>query len=171
MVRTTAEVCPICFAVSDQVPNNNKRDAEQTYKQYGRNVQKKRYHGIGQKYHGAHVVNILQGQAGAFDENCEDGVGDGASRCVVVKRDERIHLEIGRTEEALDEDEAQRFSDDTANLEDKTPEFELDLSKRSNDHTQDNNGNVSKNLHVGWCDTKSPGGQEYSNRGCSLKGE
>jgi len=116
------------------------------------------------------MVNLDHGELGKFPDECNEKVDDSADRGEVVDRHQGIHLELGRAKKSLDHGESESLKDDTPNLVDEADPYELDLAKRSNDDTNDNDRDVQKDLQVGLSNTQSPAREKNSYRSCRLGG-
>ena len=123
---------------------------------------------VGDKGKTTNAIDVLHSQHGELGEEQDAAVHAGASGRVVVERDERIHLELGRAKQALDHNQADSLKDDATDLEEEADHDELDLAHRSNDNADDNEGNVAEGLHVHRGNAHGPGCDEDSNRGGSL---
>lgn len=140
----------------------------QTYQENTRNVQKEGHKGVCKQNHRPKTVDICHGQAGQLDDGSEQAVRHRTRGGKVVERDQRVHLEVARAQQALDQDKTQGLKDDTADLEHEAAEDELDLAEGGDHDTQDDDGDVPENLDVGWCDAECPCGQEGRHGGGSL---
>lgn len=80
-------------------------------------VEQERNHRVSNQGPETQAVDISHGHARGFSEESDNAVCHGACGRVVVQRDQRVHLEFGRAEEALDHDEAKGFEDDTTDLD------------------------------------------------------
>lgn len=139
-----------------------------TYQENNGDVQGECDHGVGKEWEIANVLNIGQGHLWNFDKESGDSVHDGASRSKVVERDERVHLELGRGQQALDHGKTDGLEHDSSNLEEETSENELDLSKGRDDNTNDDQGDISKSLEVWWSNAHSPSSEKDSDWGGGL---
>lgn len=124
------------------------------------NVQAESNEGVGNEGDDTDRVDIAHGQARTLPEDGDNTVDDSASRSVVVDGDERIHLELGTAEQALDHDKSDSLGDDTKDLDQETEHLKLELTERSNSDTNDDDGNVQQNLHVGCSHAENPGSNQ-----------
>jgi len=95
-------------------------------------------------------------------------VHDGASWSKVVERNQRVHLELCRAEQALYHGKTDSFEENAEKLEDDSNEDELELTSGRNDDTDDNERDVAESLEVRGRKTKDPAGEKDSNRCRSL---
>lgn len=137
-----------------------------TYQEDNGNVQHESDHGVSQKSKQSNVVDVAHGHLGDFEEKSGNTVHDSTDRSKVVERDKRVHLEFSRAQQALNHDQANSLENDTTNLEQETNEDKLDLTKGSNDNTDDDSRDVHKNLQVDRSHSQSPGSEQNSD-GCS----
>lgn len=161
MVRTTAEVLPI-YKELENAANRDPPD-ERSYQEHNGSVQHESNQGVGDESHDTKRVNIVHRHARDIGEEGDNAVGDGAGGSIVVERDKRVHLELGRAEETLDHDQTEGLEDDTADLDDETKHVELDLTERGDHNTDDNDGDIAEGLEVGWGNAEGPGSQQGSN--------
>jgi hypothetical protein len=120
MVRTTAEVLPICRATrvsnAEVILGVDAVILGSTYQEDDRHVEQEGNKGVGKEGEDADAVDVAHGHARDLNDQGDDAVDDSASRGVVVEGNERVHLELGGAQHALDHDEAQSLEDDTAAL-------------------------------------------------------
>lgn len=109
-----------------------------TYQEDNGNVQHESDHSVGQEGKQSNVVDVAHGHLGNFEEKSSNTVHNSANRSKVVERDKRVHLEFRRAQQALNHDQANSLEDDTTDLEQEADKDELDLTKGSNDNTDDN---------------------------------
>jgi len=115
-------------------------------------------------------VNVVHGDDRQLGEQENAAVHERAGGCVVVQRNERVHLELGRAEQTLNHAQTDSLEDDAAGLEEESSHDELDLAEGSNDDTHDNEGDIAERLHVRWVDTHAPGREQDGNRSGGLRG-
>lgn len=135
-------------------------DKNITYQKNNRGVKKESNQRVGNESHDTKGVNIVHSHTGDIGEESNDAVGNGAGGGVVVQGDERVHLELGGAEQALDHDEAQGLEDDTSTLDEEAEHVELDLAKGSDNDTKDNDSDIAEGLEVGRGNSEGPGGEE-----------
>lgn len=87
-----------------------------TYQEDNRHVQEEGHKGIRKQREKTDVVDVAHGHAGGLNKQGDHTVDYGARRSVVVQRHQRVHLEFGGAQHALDHDEAKSLKDDTAAL-------------------------------------------------------
>lgn len=126
-------------------------------------VEKEGNERVGNESTDSETVDVTHGDAGKIGEEGDNAVGDSAGGGVVVERDQRVHLELGRAEQTLNHDETEGLEDNTGNLDDETKSIELDLTEGGNHNTENDDHDVAKSLHVGGSDSESPGGQKSDN--------
>lgn len=102
------------------------------------------------------MVDLIERHLRNFPEERDHKVHDGAHGRKVVQRNQGVHLELGRAQEALHHGKTQRLEDDTANLVDETNQDELDLADRGDDNTNDDNRDVQEHLQVRLREAKRP---------------
>lgn len=135
-----------------------------TYQEDHRDVKHKGNRGIGEEGEATDTVDVIHCQDRKLGEQANQAVHNRAGRRIVVKRDERIHLELGRTEQTLNHGQTDSLEDDTADLEEEADHDELDLANGGNDDTEDDEGHVAQGFHVRRVDAQGPCGDENSNR-------
>lgn len=86
------------------------------YQKDNRDVQSKGDGGIEEQSEDAHIVDIAHTHLGHFHEQSDDSVDRSTGRCVVVERDQWVHLELGRRENTLHHDESDRLEDNASHL-------------------------------------------------------
>ena len=139
------------------------KKAQENYQKHHRGIQQESDQSIGNESHDTKRINIGHSHTRNIGEKRDNTVGDGAGRGVIVQRDEGIHLELRRAEETLDHDQTQSLEYDTTHLNNEAKHVELDLTKGSNDHTNNNDGNISQGLEVGRRNSKGPSGKQGRN--------
>jgi len=162
-VMTRPEVLPIYGRIACQ-PIFANASRRCTYQEDNRNVQRERDESVQQEDKVSNLLNVGPGHVGHLDEQADDSVHDSASRREVVKRDERVHLELGGREKLLDHDQTSGLESNTSKLEEESNHDELDLAVGGDDHTQNDEGDVAQGLEVEWGDAHDPGSKEHSNR-------
>ena len=185
MVRTTAEVLPIYWCVSDGLVTV--RYKTKTYEQNNGSVKKESNQCVGNESSDTETVDITHGKTGSLSKEGDDTVGDSAGRGVVVQRDQGIHLELGGAEQTLNHDKTEGLEDDTGNLDcmvvrtrmsnipnnishtEEADHLELDLAEGGNHNTDNNESHIAESLQVGRSDSESPGGQKGRNSVGGLK--
>lgn len=143
--------------------------ARSTYQEDDRDVEKERAQSVQEEGEQANIVHVVHGATRDFPGDSHDEVHDGADGREVVKRDQRVHLVVGRAEKTLDHGQTQSLENDAADLVDDTDPDELDLADRSNDHTNDNDRYVQEDLEAGSRDAKGPSSEKNSDRGGGLQ--
>lgn len=141
-----------------------------TYQEHNRYIEQEGDKGVEEEDKEANAVDVSKSQARQLSEEQNKAVHNSTGRCIVVQRNKGVHLELIRAENALDHDKTNGFEDDTANLEQDAGQYELDLAKRGDDNTKDDEGNVSEGLEVYRADSETPAGKEDSNRSGGLRG-
>ena len=106
---------------------------------------------------------------GYFSDEGNTCVHDSASRSEVVKRDQRVHLEFRRAQQALNHGETDGFEGDTTNLVDESDQDEFDLPKRSNDDTDYNERDIAQGLEVGRSNAQSPSREKHGDGSSCLE--
>ena len=139
------------------------------YQEHNRDIEQEGNRGIGEQSEQTNAVHVSHGHSGQLGKKQNDTVDDGARRGVVVERDERVHLEVGAAEQALNHDQTDSLEDDTSALEEESNHDELDLAHGCDDDTNDDKGDVSKRLQVDRRDTETPSSEEDSDRHGSLE--
>lgn len=139
-----------------------------SYQENDGNVEQESNNSVGQQGPDTNVVNVAHSQIRHFNEQGSDTIHHSANRSEVVQGNERVHLEFSRAEKALNHDQTGGFENNTANLEQETDEDELDLTKRGNDDTDDNNSDVEEDFQVDGGHSHSPGSEQHSDRSCCL---
>lgn len=114
------------------------------------------------------MVNLTHSDLRNLPSQCHQEVHGGAHRGEVINRDQGVHLELSRAQQALDHGKTEGLAGDTGNLVDDTDPDELDLTDRGNDNTNDDSRNVEEHLQIGLRDAENPAGQEDRNRSGSL---
>jgi hypothetical protein len=89
---TRPEVLPICLEVSSVQLNIPKK--RKAYQEHNRNVQSECNKSVQQENKVSNLLDVSPGHLGHLDDQADDSVHDSASRREVVKRDERVHLEL-----------------------------------------------------------------------------
>lgn len=158
--------------------------AKVTYKQNDRHVQHKGDKRIGNQGANAKVKDVGHVQTGHLDEEGKRAVGDGARGRVVVEGHDGVHLVIRVAQDALHHDQAERLEDDASNLDytmqvrmgvnsgtgggpsltNEADEIELELSKGSDDDTNDDEQNVTEDLEIGRRHSERPGDEKGDDR-------
>lgn len=139
-----------------------------TYQEHDGNVEQESHRGIGNQSKTANTVDVIHGDGVELGEQEDQAVHDGTGWSVVVKRDKRVHLELSTAEKALDHGQTDGLEQNATCLPEESSQDELDFTKGSNNHTDDNEGDVSESLQVGWVDPQTPSGQKDSNGHCGL---
>jgi hypothetical protein len=140
-----------------------------TYQENDRDVEQESNRCVGQQSHKTDTVHISHGHLGKLGEEQDESVDDSASRGIVVEGDERVHLEIGTAEQALNHDQTDSLENDTSALEEETDHDELDLSHRGNDDTNNDEGHISERLQVDRRNSETPGGEKDGDGHSSLQ--
>jgi hypothetical protein len=135
----------------------------ETYQENNRDVETEGNHGVEQEGEVTDAVKVSPGHGWNLDNQGNDTVHDGTSGGEVVEGNQRVHLELGRREKALDHGQANGLEDDTGDLEEETDHDELDLAERGNDDTNNDERDVSESLHVGGRKTHDPGCDQDGN--------
>lgn len=91
-------------------------DLDKTYQEDDRHVQQERNECVGQECEDANAVDVAHGHARNLNEHGDHAIDNSAGRRIVIQRDERVHLELGGAQHALDHDETEGLEDDTATL-------------------------------------------------------
>jgi hypothetical protein len=86
--------------------------AKETYQEDDRHVQHEGAETVQEEVHTPDAVDIGHGDLGHLPEESDEEVHDGANRGEVVERNQRIHLELIRAQEALDHGKAESLEDD-----------------------------------------------------------
>jgi hypothetical protein len=87
-----------------------------TYQEDNRHVQQEGNKSVGKECEDADAIDVAHGHAGRLNKHGDNTVDDSTSWGVVVERDQRVHLELGGAQHALDHDEAQSLENDTGAL-------------------------------------------------------
>lgn len=87
------------------------------YQEDNRNVQSESNCCVQEQSDESDVVDVTHSHFGYFDKKCDDTIDDGAGRCVVVKRDKRVHFELGRRQDALHHDKSDSLEHDSSHLD------------------------------------------------------
>lgn len=127
-----------------------------SYQENDGSVQQEGNQSVGNQSHDTQTVDVVHGHAGQISEQSDNTVGNGTGRGVVVEGNQRVHLELGRAQKALDHDQTQSLEDDTEDLDDETKTIELDFTEGGNDDTNDNDGDVAEGLVVSRGNTERP---------------
>lgn len=121
MVRTTAEVLPICK--DKRVSNANSggfgdwgSSWDSTNQEDHGDVEQEGNKGVRKEGEDADAVDIGHAHAGHLNEQGDHAVDDSTSWSVVVEGNKRVHLELGGAQHALDHDQTQSLKDDTTAL-------------------------------------------------------
>jgi hypothetical protein len=136
----------------------------ETYQKDNRGVKKESNQCVGNESHDTKRVNVVHSHARDISEESNDAVGDGTGGSVVVQGDQRVHLELSGAKQALDHDQAQSLEDDTTALDEEAQHIELDLAKRSDNNTDNNDSDIAEGLEVGRGDAEGPGSEESHDR-------
>lgn len=142
---------------------------KQTYQEDDGNVQSERNEGVQNEHDVSNLLNIAPSHVGHLNEQAHNSVHDSASGCEVVERDKRVHLELGGREKLLDHNETSGLEGDTSKLEKETGHDELDLAVGGDDHTENDERDVSESLEVERGDAHGPGCEKDSDGGGSLQ--
>lgn len=102
------------------------------------------------------MVDVVHFDVWNLDDCCDAEVHHSADRGEVVQRHQGIHLVLSRAQQFLHHDQPQRFKDNATQLEHEADEDELDLSKRSYDDTDHDEGNLEQGGHLGFLGTNRP---------------
>lgn len=140
----------------------------ETYQENDRDVEQESNAGISEERDESDTVNVDHGQSWQLGDHKDAGVDDGAGRGVVVERNEGVHLEVRTAEQTLDHDQANGLENNASDLEEETNHDKFDLAQRSDNDTDDDEGNVAERFHVDWGNAQTPGSEENSNGGRSL---
>lgn len=143
-------------------------EASLAYQENDRDIQQECNHGVHQQGNVADVCYVLKSHAGNLSEERDQAVHDGASWGKVVEGDERVHLELGGGEQALNHDQTRSLEYNSSQLVEETNEDKLQLAVGCNHDTNDDKGDVSEGLHADWSNTKDPGRNKHSNRSGGL---
>lgn len=149
---------------------SDQADNKITYEEHDRHVQHEGNHGVGKQSPDTDVVDVVHGEVGNLEEQSGDTVHHSANRSKVVQRDDGVHLVLGRAEKALHHDQSGGLKDDTTNLEQESNKYELDLTDRSNDDTENDDAHVKEDPQVDRGHSHGPSSQQHSDRGGSLYG-
>jgi len=98
--------------------------------------------GIHEKSDKTEVIDLVHGHVRNLHEKSDSSVHKSADRRKVVERNHRVHLELGRGEQAFNHGETSSFEHDTHDGKDDTNENEFDLANRGNDDTNDNDRDI-----------------------------
>ena len=109
------------------------------------------------------MVDLVHGDLGHLPEQRNQTVHGGADGSEVVQRNQGVHLELGRAQEALDHGETESLKDDAGDLVDETDPHKLDLADRGDDDTDDNGRDIEEDLEVRLGHAERPAGDEDSN--------
>lgn len=131
-----------------------------TYQEHDRHVQEERNHGIDDQCQVSDLLHICQSHLWHLNEERSETVHDGASWGEVVERDQRVHLELSAAQQTLHHDETSSLENNSSNLVEETGHVELDLAVRGNDHTDNDEGDISERLEVDWSNPEDPGCDE-----------
>lgn len=158
-VRTREEVLPIWEGVSAELARG-RLFAGQTYQKHNRHVEQESAGTVEEESEQANVVNIVHGHPGNLPEEGHQAIDKGAYGGEVVEGDQRVHLELGRAQEALHHGEAEGLKGDASDLVDDTDPDELDLAERGNDDTNHDDRDIEENSEVRLGDTEGPARQK-----------
>jgi hypothetical protein len=111
------------------------------------------------------MVDLGHADLGDFPHERNHKVHGCADGREVVHRDQGIHLELGRAQEALDHGKPKGLANDAGNLVDDANPDKLDLANGSDDDTDNNGGDIEEDLKVRLRNTETPAGKENGN-GC-----
>lgn len=141
----------------------------ETYQEDDRDVQEEGNETVQEQREQANVVDLVHGYLGDFPDQSNAEVHDRADRRKVVQRDQRVHLVLGRAKQTLHHGKADGLEDDSSDLEHESDHDELDLANRSDDHTNDNRGDVEEHLQVGLRHSHAPAAKKDGNGRGSLE--
>ena len=139
-----------------------------THQKYYRHIEQERNTCVCQKGETTNSVDICHGHVGSLAKQADNAVHKSASRSVVVEGNEGVHLEFGGAEKSLDHNQSDSLKDDTTTLVQESSQDELDFTKRGDNDTNDDEGDVAESLHVWWRNSKSPRSNKDSDGGGSL---
>lgn len=114
------------------------------------------------------MVDLDHRDLGNLPEEGNETVHDSANGGEIVKRDQGVHLVLGRAEKGLNKVETNGLEDDTTKLVEESNPDESDLTEGGNHDTDDNGRDVHQNLQIGSRNTHDPTGEKDGNRGGSL---
>lgn len=140
-----------------------------TYQEDNRHVEHESAEAVKEESEETNMVNLCHGALGNLPGQGHSTVHDGANGGKVVEGNKRVHLEVGRAQQALNHGETQSLKDDASNLEEDTNCDEVNLSQGSNDDADNDGRDVEELLQVGSGYTKNPSRYEDSNRRSGLE--
>jgi hypothetical protein len=114
---------------------------------------------VEEEVHESDMVHLLHGHLGDLPEEGDSQVHDGTHWGEIVQRDQRVHLELSRAEETLHHGKAESLKGNASHLENEADQDELNLSKRGDDDTDNDGGDVQEDSEVRLRDTESPARQ------------
>lgn len=122
----------------------------QTYQENDRNVEHESNHGVCKQSEIANVLNVKHRHLGHLDNQSDNAVHNGARRGKVVQRDQWVHLELGGREKALNHVQTDGLESDTTELEEHTSDDKFDFTSRSNNDTDNNDGDIAESPVIWW---------------------
>lgn len=140
-----------------------------TYQENDGDVQQEGDHSIGDQNPDTHTIDMVHGEFRDLQEKSNGAIHDSANRRKVVQGDHGVHLELSGAEQALHHDQTGGLEDNTTQLEQETDHDELNLTKRSNDDTNDDDRNVHEGLVVDGSHAHAPGSKKDSNGSSGLQ--
>lgn len=144
-------------------------DGRKTYQEHDGDVKEERNHGIHDECDDAGSVDILHRHIRHLQNERDDSIHDRADGGEIVQRDQGVHLELRRAEETLHHDETDGLEDKAGNLVEEAGHDELDFSKRGDDDSYNDEGDVEKHFHVWRRNAQGPRSEEGNDgSGCLL---
>lgn len=135
----------------------------ETYQEDDRDVQHEGAETVQEESEKTDIIDLGHGALGDLPDQGNSTVHDHADGGEVVQRDQGVHLEVSRAQQALDHGESESLEDDTTNLVQNTNGHEVDFAKGRNDDTNDNGRDVEELLQVGSGNAEDPARDEDSN--------
>ena len=139
-----------------------------THQKHHRHIEQECNSCVCQKSETTNSVDICHRHVGNLAKQADNAVHKSASRSVVVEGNEGVHLEFGGAEKSLDHNQSDSLKDDATTLVQESSQDELDFTKRGDNDTNDDEGDVAESLHIWWCNPKTPGCNKDSYGGCGL---
>lgn len=112
-MRTKEDVLPIWKKAIRTIPEDQDIDSL-TYQEYHGDIQHESDQSVDDEREYTNVENIPKCHVGHFDEKCDYSIHKGARRSEVIKRDQRIHLELSGAQESLHQRQTNGFEGDAS---------------------------------------------------------